>query len=324
MALDPERRSALVGLKLAALVRDHADEAPTAASAFPGGAALTRLGEGWVLVDERAERALGPAMAWAERQPDLSMLHVLLDGDAGTVARRAAQFDCPITVWSVEGRALRLAVPSPLPWIEPVPADMLEFATQIEQAGAEPLCEWGALVGELRGLEVCRVIRSSETGRAMLAVGIGAHDREAFAMIHGDRPPTEALAGVVTAVRPHRSAQAAPHALNRIAQERLLRARLTDDPALVGASVLLPAEPPVARANLKDATPCVASGFDATGEPVTVVCSVGIDLDVVPFAADARLRHPGRLVLVMPERDAHPLTLAILRHLREPAHLVTV
>jgi hypothetical protein len=200
----------------------------------------------------------------------------------------------------------------------------MEFATQIEDAGAEPLCEWGTLIGELRGLEVCRVIRSNETGHAMLAVGIGAHDREAFAMIHGDRPPTVALAGVVTAVAPHREQGAAPHALNRIAQERLLRARLMDDPTLVGASVLLAAEPPVARANLKDATPCVAAGVDAAGQPVTVVCSVGIDLDVIAYAADARLRHPGRLVIVMPERDAHPLTLALLGHLREPAHLITV
>ena len=48
------------------------------------------------------------------------------------------------------------------------------------------------------------------------------------------------------------------------------------------------------RTNLSDAVPCVATGLDPDGRPVVVVCSVGIDLDVVPFAADARLAAASR------------------------------
>jgi hypothetical protein len=59
---------------------------------------------------------------------------------------------------------------------------------------------------------------------------------------------------------------------------------------------------------------------------VLVVCSTGIDLDLVPFAADARLldgRDP-RLVLVLPDGDDHPVTRDLAGALRRPADVVTV
>jgi hypothetical protein len=57
-----------------------------------------------------------------------------------------------------------------------------------------------------------------------------------------------------------------------------------------------------------------------------VVCSVGIDLDLVPYAADARLElgAEARLVLVVPERDAHPFTRQLAAALTRPAELLTV
>jgi hypothetical protein len=71
----------------------------------------------------------------------------------------------------------------------------------------------------------------------------------------------------------------------------------------------------------------VALGKDeATGLEVVVACSVGIHLDLVPAAADARLAlaPEARLVLVVPERDAHPVTRALAERLQHPAHLVAL
>ena len=49
--------------------------------------------------------------------------------------------------------------------------------------------EHGVVTGEVRGLEVCRVVDDRTTGDGVrLEVGVGAHDREAFAIIHGDVP----------------------------------------------------------------------------------------------------------------------------------------
>jgi hypothetical protein len=349
MTIDPARRSALLGIKLATLVRDHAGEAPIAASTLPGGAALTRLGEAWVLADESPQRILGQALAWSRRQPDVTVLNVLIEGrtsdipaglserseserdgavatERGSriVARRAEAFVGDIRVWEVHDRTLVVAAPEPVTAVPMVQPELLALSGEIAAAGADPLCEWGVLVGEVEGLEVCRVVRSNETGEVVLQVGIGAHDREAFAMLHGDRPPLVALQGVVEAVAPHRVLNAAPHALNRIATERLLRASLINTPGIVGATRLVANDPPVPRPNVKDPVPCVATGVDAQGNALTVVCSVGIDLDLVPFAADARARHGGRLIVVVPERDAHAVTLDLLGLLRQPAELVTV
>ena len=325
MTIDPARRSALLGIKLATLVRDHAGEAPIAASTLPGGAALTRLGEAWVLADESPHRILGQALAWSRRQPDITVLNVLLESPhAAIVARRAEAFVGDIRVWEVRDRTLVAGAPEPVAAVPMVPPELLALSGEIAAAGADPLCEWGVLLGEVEGLEVCRVVRSNETGEVVLQVGIGAHDREAFAMLHGDRPPLVALQGVVEAVAAHRVLNAAPHALNRIATERLLRASLINAPGIVGAARLVANDPPVPRANVKDPVPCVATGVDGQGNALTVVCSVGIDLDLVPFAADARTRHGGRLIVVVPERDAHAVTLDLLSLLRESAVLVTV
>ncbi len=325
MTIDPARRSALLGIKLATLVRDHAGEAAIAASTLPSGAALTRLGEAWVLADENSQRILGQALAWSRRQPDITVLNVLVESPhAPVVARRAEAFVGDIRVWEVHDRTLVAATPEPVAAVPMVQSEQLALSGEIAAAGADPLCEWGVLVGEVEGLEVCRVVRSNETGEVVLQVGIGAHDREAFAMLHGDRPPLVALQGVVEAVAPHRVLNAAPHALNRIATERLLRASLINAPGIVGAARLVANDPPVPRLNVKDPVPCVATGVDAQGDALTVVCSVGIDLDLVPFAADARTRHGGRLIVVVPERDAHAVTLDLLSLLREPVELVTV
>ena len=74
------------------------------------------------------------------------------------------------------------------------------------------------------------------------------------------------------------------HPFNRLARERLLRWQLVSEPSLIGAVTLV--APPVPRLNVKDAVPCVAAGRDAPGAAIVVVCSTGVDLDLIPFAAD--------------------------------------
>jgi hypothetical protein len=325
-----QRRVALVRMKLGALVRDHAGEAPAVLGPFGGGAALVRDGEAWVLADDRPARALGPALAWA-RQQGATGLNVLVDDPdaAGILARRASYFTEPPGVFVVDGRTLRPAVPAPLtpPPPPPLPEAAMALVPLLDAAGAVPVIEHGVLTGEVAGLEVCRVVTDPDTGAARLEVGVGAHDREAFQLLHGDVPPVDALAGVVAAVAEHRRRGAPPHPLNRLGAERRLRSQLLDDPSRVGALALAAAPPPVPRPNLKDAVPCVATGVDEDVRPLVVVCSVGIDLDVVPFAADARaatFRPDARLVIAVAPRDDHPVTRALSARLRQPAEVVTV
>src|SRR6478752_5943618 len=98
----PDRRAALLGAKLGALVRSRWPEEADAArpGTFPGGASLIgpEGGSAWILLDDEADaaRRLGATLAVADRA-GTSELHLLIDDPvaAGIVARRASQFARP-------------------------------------------------------------------------------------------------------------------------------------------------------------------------------------------------------------------------------------
>lgn len=329
------RRGQLLDVKLRALVSTHlAEPVDAPRSSFAPGAALVHRDAAWVYLDDRPARRLGAALAWALRA-GAGTLHVVAESGTGTLARRATQFSLPVSVWHAEGRTLLPAVPEPLTSPSEASPEHERFRPLIEAGGAVPVVEHGVLAGEVRGLEVCRVVDDPITGTARLEVGVGAHDREAFQMLHGAEPTPDALARVVEAVTAHRTPGAPRHPLNTLGAERLLRWRLLERPELVGVPTLEPMAPPVARDNVKDAVPCVA-----VGDGVVVVCGTGADLDLIPYAADARLAAEAsmpsvglvgevdggrrRLVVATPSRDLLRVTGELAGLLAQSADLVSV
>jgi hypothetical protein len=200
-----------------------------------------------VLVDGSAARSLGPALAWAIRH-DATSLHLVVEHDTGQLARRAQRIAFPVTVWYPEDRTLLPVVAEPLAAPATASAEHLAFAAVIEAAGASVNVEHGVVAGEVRGLEVCRVVETPTVGHiaelgdfdapapagaessdgVLLEVGVGANDREAFRLLHGDIPTVEALATVVESVLAYRSTEAIQHPLNRLGQERYLRWQLDE------------------------------------------------------------------------------------------------
>ena len=327
LADDPDRRSRLLALTLQALVREQFGvDSFTAATGLSRGAAGVAGDAAYVLVDEQPERGLGAALAWASRH-QLCTLHVIASAATGLLARRAGEFNLDIQVWHRDDRSLLSAVAEPHPMAGDVPAEHRSFESLIAESGATVSIEHGVLAGEVRGLEVCRAVTDPHTGAHRLEVGVGEHDREAFGMIHGDTPTADSLRRIVRIVDAHRSPGADPHPLNRLGAERALRDRAIADPSFVGMRTLAAAPPPIPRPNLKDSIPCVGIGESTDGVPTVAVFSTGIDLDVVPFAADARLAlgDPSRdLVIVVPERDASPVTQRLAAMLHRPARILGV
>jgi hypothetical protein len=227
-------------------------------------------------------------------------------------------------VWAVDGRTTTPAEPAPPARSAVPPPAALDLAAAIARAGARVVVEGGEVRGEVLGLEIARVAVEGDAAR--LEVGVDRRDREAFTLLHGDLPPDEALATIVSTVRRHRRADAHDHPLRRLAPERWLRESLLAGPDTIGARDLEPVEAPVARAGVKDPQPAVAAGHAVDGRPIVVACSVGIDLELVPFAADARLAHApaAALVIAVPERDDHPVTRRLAAALAEPADVVPV
>jgi hypothetical protein len=321
-SIDPARRAALVGSSLRALVTaTGATPVGEPAGIGTGAALMSDDGTAWVLLVDRPASSLGGALGWAVRQ-SATRLHVLASEGTDVLARRAASFMLPIAVSHLAGRTLVPAVAQPLTPSEPLPQRHRELVPLIVAGGAEPVEEHGVLVGEVAGLEVCRVVDDAQTGEVRLEVGIGAHDRETFQMLHGDRPTVEALADVVRSVGAHRSVGALQHPLNQLAASRLLRARIMASPSLVGAGALVGAEPPAARSNLKDEVPCVAREVD--GDRI-VVCTTGVDLDAVPWAADAIAVHgASECLIAAPARDVLDIQQRLAALLVTPTRFVPI
>ena len=78
------------------------------------------------------------------------------------------------------------------------------------------------------------------------------------------------------------------------------------------------------RPNLKDPVPCVAIGVAPDGERHTIVCSVGIDVDLVGFVADVQHLSDRPVVVVLKERDRVRIVQDLLDLLARPVTVRTV
>ena len=228
-------------------------------------------------------------------------------GAASVISRRARELADPPGVWEVRCTGLLPASPATSAFVNPEEAGGGEshegLVDLMREHGVEPVWEHGVLRGEYLGLEVARVVS------ARLEVGVGRHDRAARSQMRPGEDPGAALDEVVAAVRARRRPGAAPHPANTLARARWLRSVVCSRPEIVGAAFMDPVAPPLPWFDLSESgsAPCV--GRLEQGGAIVAVCSVGVDVDLIPTAADCRALHsPGAaLVVVVPEGDDVPL-----------------
>jgi len=190
--------------------------------------------------------------------------------------------------------------------------------------GVEPMVEHGIWRGEVAGLEVVRVVDDPELGNHV-QVGVGRFDREAGVLLHADQPQGESLAAAADLIRAHRRPGTGAHPLSTLCRERWLRRDLCIDPSPVGLVDLESVDPADQRANLRDPAPAPALGTDSDGRRVLVVCSVGVDPQIVSATAALVLREtPARVVVALPDRDILVPVEQALARLRVPVNVVGV
>ena len=158
-----------------------------------------------------------------------------------------------------------------------------------------------------------------------LEVGVGHADRELTAMLHGDLPPADAArAGWSSIVRAHRRPGAdAPPAQPARAGALAARRRWSRDPALVGARrAARRAAPPCPRrtcATRPSPSPSASTPTARRSSWPARSASTSTSCPPPPTPALA-LAPDARLVLVVPARDAHPVTRALAARLgRRPS-----
>lgn len=211
------------------------------------------------------------------------------------------------------------------------PAEVRDFHQAIAHAGGDAWVEGGICRGFVRGLEVARLEPGNGSGPATMAVGVGRNDAQGHGLLHSREVPEALVERVVGLVAARRRAGQPAHPANQLALERWLRDTLVRHPDLGRCSWIAPVFVPGDR--FFDRQPVAAAGIGTDGRAAVVVCSVGVDVTLVPYAARARrwLRSAlplggiddARLLLVVPAPDA----IAPLRRmagLLRGAELVTV
>lgn len=325
MSLDANRLAGLARTKLEGLVRRAFPDVVTDAVGFNAGVGLVDGERAFVLVIERPPSPLAAALAWGDRQ-GATQLHVIVDDPDPILAAEARGLTPSPTLWQAAGTEL---VPMPDPGLATAveaPPSVLAQAPVLDAAGCEVVIEHGIVIGEVLGLEVARVAVEAD-GAAIVRVGVGLYDQEAHALIHAQSSIDERLRQVSDEVRRYRNADAVLHPLNRVARERWLRSIVCANPTLLGLETCVGEAPIVARGGIHEQRPVAARGTRA-GAEVLVVCSSGIDLDLVPAAA-AHLALSGvdrvdEVILLLPERDHHPVLQRMLTHLEVDATLVAI
>lgn len=335
--LEPERKAALVALRAAALTRDHFHvEIPVSDWSTFGstGAAAACAGRIFVFPAASDSLSLGAALAWATAHNPTSLDLVFGPEEdrarLGVVARAAQPFAVEVHVFHMEASALVPVSPAPYDTSVPPSHEALLLGEILQDAGCEVIVENGQVIGEIRGLEVARVVEPSfDAGagtHARIEVGIGRFDREAFALLHAGLSAPEALAQVIAQVSEIRRANAEPHPLNRLGRERWLRSQLIRQPSLVGATNLRAVPSAVARGGLRENAVAVAVGSTTNGTELVVATSTGVNLEAVVDAADSRALHApeAMLYLVVPPKDDFAVTRRILNLLDQPGQVLLI
>ncbi len=316
-----EQSAALQHSRLTGLLRSTfgVDIDDTDVAALPFGLIAHRDDAAWALAWSEELGLLGGLGMW-RRRLGVASVDLVVDHHAGIHARRAEIVEPAVRVWRLDGAVATRAEPEALESIAPADPDDLVLAARIKSAGADVVVEDGIVRAEVSGLEVARIV-ARDDGSA-IEVGVGFYDRQAGVLLHGDRPPDDALRNVVELVKTHRRAGAPPHPLNRMARSRWMRAEIVSDPAAVGCPTIEPVEPIPPRHGLLDDGP--SAGFDPGGR-VLVVTSVGGEPSLLPVLAALLRRHdPLEIRVITPQRDTFAWFDAALDELPVPASLTGV
>ena len=323
MSLDAERLGGLARVKLEGLVRRAFPDVTADAEGFNAGVGIAQGDQAFVYLIEDAPSPMAAVLAWGERR-SASELHVIVDAPDHVLALQARGLDPAPTIWQAVDTDLQPVAAHPeAPQSLDVPDVVQAEVPVLEAAGCDVVVEHGVIIGEVLGVEVARIAVEVD-GQALVRVGVGLYDQEAHALVHAKSSVSDRLDQVIAEVRRHRNADAGPHPLNRIARERWLRSLVVADPALLGLDTLELEAPLVPRSGIHEQRPVAARGTRGDAD-VLVVCSTGIDLDLVPMAA-AHIgdQRPDEVVLVLPERDHHDIISRMASRLAVPATLTSI
>ncbi len=322
MSIEPERRAELLKGKLIGLVRSvgyDVTEAQPENSNY--GSVLLTKDCCWLLAeDEEPQLVLGKGIFLLIRNPGLELRVIFEDKEAaGIAARQATGLNAEIKImYFYDGELIQVA-PFAFPDLAVPTPPLKDFEVMCQNAGVSTICENGIWKGEILGLEVVRINEGD------IQVGVGRFDREAGELLNNGKSQIEQLMAAADQVRSQRTAEAGAHPLATLSREKWLRHELISDPEIIGLLELEPIDPVHAQKNLKGFFPAAAIGKSKEKEKVLCVCSVGVDIGLIPLVAElASLHKPEQIFIVLPPQDLLPLIEEASHLLDAPSTLIGV
>jgi len=322
LSIEPERRAELLKAKLIGIVKSAGYDATEIKTEHNNSdAVLLTKDRCWVLAgDENPQSVLGKGVFLLTRNLKLELCVVFEDIEtAGVAARQAIGLKAETKVMHFQEGKLAQVSPAPFPEAPITPPLLEEFEAMCRKAGVSIVSENGIWRGEILGLEVVRVDQGN------IQVGVGRFDREAGEILNDGKSRVEQLVAAANQVRLQRTAAAGAHPLATLSRERWLRHKLLSEPEIIGLSEMTPIDSVQESENLKDFFPAAAIGVDEDHKEVLCVCSVGVDIGLIPLVAElASLHKPARIVIVLPPQDILPLIVKANDLLSIPSSLIGV
>ncbi len=198
-----------------------------------------------------------------------------------------------------------------------------DFKELLKASGCDVVQEHGVLKGEIKGLEVARVVINDE-GQQVLQVGVGAYDQEAHKILDSQQTPEEKLFRVISQVMEYRNQKSEPHPLNRVARAKWMITEIVTSPKNFGLEEVQSLSMLEEVDTVTENHPAAAIGRTGAGS-VLIVASSGIDLQTIPVAAGLLASTGAEEVwIALSPKDRHPAIINSARYLKAPSRFIEI
>ena len=317
--IDGERRSELNQRKLESLLRTAFPDSIFEQVETQSGALRSNNKAQYLYAPSEKVSPLAFALTFLEKG---DVINIILDEPDPLLLHQALGLHSDIRFWVVEKDQL---IPHPESKTAEKPEKPVANETAVSlllENGCDVIREHDAVRGEIKGLEVARIIKDFDN-ESNVQIGVGHYDQEAHKLVDWGESPDEKLARVVSEVHQHRNKEAQPHPLNRVARPQWLISEMIASPEIVGLDEAWHLPSPENAKAITETTPAAALG-KIRDQVILVVASVGLDLKAVPIASGLSVTtEPDEIWMVLPEKDKHPALLRQAEHLKTPTHFKT-
>ncbi|MEE2682544.1 MAG: hypothetical protein VYD77_01255 [Actinomycetota bacterium] len=269
--------------------------------------------------DER----VSPLVIALATETDELQTNLVVDKREAVLLQQTHGLSAEITLWIVDNDRVVQHPDSVIDERREINVLSEDFKELLKASGCDVVQEHGVLKGEIKGLEVARVVINDE-GQQVLRVGVGAYDQEAHKIFDSQQTPEEKLFRIVSQVMEYRNQKSEPHPLNRAARAKWMIAEIIATSENFDLEEVQPLSMLEEIDTVTESHPAAAIGRTGAGS-VLIVASSGIDLQTIPVAAGLLVSTGAEEIwIALSPKDRHPAIINAARYLKAPSRFIEI